>query len=41
MVDAIARLSDGLDSFGLHWLSQMTYVANTEGQLPSDLSDSG
>ena len=41
MVDAIARLSDGLDSFGRHRLSQMTYVATTEGQLPPDLSDNG
>lgn len=41
MVHAIARLADGLDSFGRHWLSQMTYVATTEGQLPPDLSDNG
>ena len=41
MVDAITRFADVLDSFGRHWLSQMTYVVANEGQLPPDLPDNG
>jgi hypothetical protein len=41
VVDAITRLADGLNSFGRHRLSQMKYVAATEGQLPPDHADNG
>jgi hypothetical protein len=41
LIDAITQLAGGQNSFGRHWLKQMTYVAATEGQLPPDFYNQG
>jgi hypothetical protein len=41
VVEAITRLAGQLGSLERHWLSQMTSVVATEGQLPTDLSNNG